>query len=253
MNDSLGDRMKRYEIVPRLSLTIKTPVIIRLDGKAFHTFTKRFTTPFSEGMRDSMIESARKTASKMQGFKLGFTASDEVSFYMSDFDNLETSPWFGYDVQKIVSIAASYMSVYFSDYIAVDRQDRGYPPVFDGRVFNIPADDVPNYFLWRQKDWIRNSVSAYASMFFSHNQLQGKSTIQRHELLGSIGKSWALDLEQTFKYGTYFKDDGQLLTVKDPNYESLNLLVKEVQLPKQLVPIEPLSPEAIEILSVLGK
>lgn len=46
-NDSLGDRMKGYEDVSRNFLTRRVPAIIRLDGKAFHTFTKGMEKPFT--------------------------------------------------------------------------------------------------------------------------------------------------------------------------------------------------------------
>jgi tRNA(His) 5'-end guanylyltransferase len=218
----LGDRMKRHESVPQNHLSIKTPVIIRLDGKSFHTFTKQFDRPFDESLADAMISAAMQTAHRIQGFKLAFTASDEVSFYVSDFDRIESCAWFDYNVQKMASISAAYMTAYFNE-ILIPKS----PAVFDSRVFNVPESDVPNYFLWRQMDWMKNSVSAYASKFFSHNQLQGKTTADRHELLHSIGKNWATDISSRFKNGTYFRPDNSILYVESPNYEILEDLIKQ--------------------------
>ena len=217
----LGSRMKRYESVPQIHLSIKTPVIIRLDGKAFHTFTRQLETPFDPRMSNAMITAAVKTSEKIQGFKVGFTASDEVSILVSDFDRIESSAWFDYNVQKIVSISAAYMSVYFNEAFGLNSHDWA---VFDSRVFNIPKEDVANYFLWRQKDWARNSVSAYASMFFSHKQLDGKSTKDRHEMLHTIGKNWATDLSSRYKNGTYFSPFTQSDEII-PTFEVLNHMI----------------------------
>lgn len=216
--------MKRYESVSQVSLSIKTPVIIRLDGKSFHTFTKQFDRPFDESLADAMIDAARLTAKNIQGFKLAFTASDEVSFFVSDFDRIESCAWFDFNVQKMASISAAYMTAYFNDLIREKTQNHRLA-VFDSRVFNIPKEDVPNYFLWRQMDWMKNSVSAYASKFFSHKQLDGKTTSDRHELLHSVGKNWATDLSDRFKNGTYFTPNDCPIYLDSPNYDSIEELV----------------------------
>lgn len=41
LRDELGIRMKNfYESVPKTKLLRRTPVAIRIDGKAFHSFTR---------------------------------------------------------------------------------------------------------------------------------------------------------------------------------------------------------------------
>jgi tRNA(His) 5'-end guanylyltransferase len=95
MNESLGDRMKdNYEDRYRIYLTRRTPVIIRLDGKAFHTLTSKCQRPFDQHFINSMLYASEETAKEMQGFKLAYVQSDEVSFLLTDYDNLDTEAWF---------------------------------------------------------------------------------------------------------------------------------------------------------------
>ncbi len=111
--NSLGDRIKSYEKVFSPSLLKKVPVIIRVDGKAFHTFTKGCEKPFDKRFINCMVAAAVDVAKNMQGFKIGYIQSDEVTFCLTDYDNLDTEGWFDYDLSKIVSISASLMSVRF--------------------------------------------------------------------------------------------------------------------------------------------
>lgn len=197
--DSLGDRMKRnYEDVYRFKLTRRVPVIIRLDGKAFHTLTRGLDKPFDEGFQNIMVETMRKLCEQVQGVKCAYTQSDEISLLLMDFDRLDTEAWFGYNLQKIVSISASIASVAFSMY--------NRPGLFDARAFNIPKSDVKNYFIWRQKDWQRNSLQMVAQVFFSQKELNKKNKSDMHEMLHEKGVNWA-DYLNRDKNGTFmFKD-----------------------------------------------
>lgn len=178
---SLGDRMKGYEAVSQDILMKRTPVIIRVDGKSFHTFTKRYCKdgdPFSDSMLMSMTLAATHMTHFIQGAVLAYVQSDEISFLLRDWDSFETQQWFGGKIQKIVSVSAAMASTGFYAGIEMHHHDDPiclqHRPVFDSRVFNIPMEEVTNYFVWRQKDTIRNSVNMYAQHFFSHKQLQGK-------------------------------------------------------------------------------
>ena len=158
--DSLGDRMKHnYENVSRTYLTRRTPVIMRLDGKAFHTLTRNCVKPFDIDLQDAMKATAIELCLEIQGAKIAYTQSDEISILLTDYDNLKTSPWFDYNIQKMCSIASAMASVKFSSVW-------GSTGLFDCRVFNIPKDEVMNYFVWRQKDWLRNSLSMLAQANF---------------------------------------------------------------------------------------
>ena len=104
---SLGDRIKRYEAVSRHTLTPNTPLFIRVDGRAFHTLTKSCDKPFDFNLVDAMTHAAKETAKEMQGFKLGYVQSDEATFMLSDFDRITSEGWFGYDLNKVVSLSAA--------------------------------------------------------------------------------------------------------------------------------------------------
>ena len=193
---SLGDRMKSYEAAVGTVLLPRTPTIIRVDGKAFHTFTKRIT-PFndpssqfgpSEMMHKVMMLTAQAMCSQMQNVAVAYTQSDEISFLLRDYDRLESQQWFGGKVQKIASVSASMAAAYFN-YMwgqVFDEWQAGHIgdiALFDSRVFQIPKDDVVNYFVWRQKDATRNSINFIARKYFSHKRLHGLNTDQVQELL----------------------------------------------------------------------
>lgn len=192
--DNLGDRMKQYEQVPSISLTRRTPVILRIDGRAFHTFTRRMVKPFDKDLHFTMCAAAAEVAKSMQGCKVWYVQSDEASFFLTDYDSFETEPFLGNEVQKLVSIAASSFTASFNIVQCTHA-------VFDARCFNLPKEEVINYFLWRIKDWKRNSLQMYTRSFFSHKELEGANISKMHELLHSVGKNWA-DLEGVWKNGT---------------------------------------------------
>lgn len=103
-NDSLGDRMKGYEGVSRNFLTRRVPAIIRLDGKAFHTFTKGMEKPFDLVLTQAMQETMKHLCENIQGCVLGYTQSDEITLVLTDYATIQTDAWFGYNIQKIVKI-----------------------------------------------------------------------------------------------------------------------------------------------------
>jgi len=184
---SIGDRMKaNYEDRYRIKLTRRTPVIIRLDGKAFHTLTKKCEEPFDKAFCDCMDETAFELCTDIQGAKCAYVQSDEISILLTDFDSLETEAWFDYSLQKLVSVSASLAVFYFL------REWKPVGPVaFDARAFNVPKDDVCNYFIWRQQDWKRNSIEMLARAHFSHLELCRKNQSDMHEMLHMKGVNWA--------------------------------------------------------------
>lgn len=193
--DNLGDRMKEnYENRAKTQLLRRTPVIIRLDGKAFHTFTRGFKKPFDDILIEAMQQTMLTLCKEIQGCVLGYTQSDEITLVLTDYKNLETAAWFDYDVQKICSVSASIATLAFNRSFA--KQCALYTPnhstdinnahinsiyngaLFDSRCFNIPKEEVTNCILWRQQDAIRNSINSVGQANFSHKELQGLSTDQ---------------------------------------------------------------------------
>jgi len=200
---SIGNRMKAYERVTKQKLMRRTPVVIRLDGKAFHTWTKWLqkleypadgferTSPFSDCMHDSMSKTAFDLVSTIQNAKLTYTQSDEISILLNDWGKLKTDQWFDGNVQKMVSISASMCTAFFNQKII----DTITPDIkwafFDARIYNLPVDEVANYFVWRQQDATRNSINMLGQYYFSHKELQGKNTDQVQEMLFSKhGVNW---------------------------------------------------------------
>ena len=211
--DDLGDRMKTfYEEIPKTSLMRRCPVICRLDGRSFHTFTRGFKRPFDDVLIKTMQETAKYLCENIQGCSLAYTQSDEISLLLIDYQRFETSAWFDYKIQKMCSIAASMATMAFnrlfldninewvmssgikgetnSDVIEqlyklqdvyIEAEYKG--AMFDARVFNIPKEEVTNYFYWRQLDASRNSIQMVGQANFSHAQLQYKSCNDIQDML----------------------------------------------------------------------
>ena len=207
VNDELGKRMKEfYEQVPKTRLVRRTPVAIRIDGKAFHTFTRGFEKPFDEVLGRAMRETMKYLCENIQGCVLGYTQSDEITLILIDYKKLTSSAWFDYEVQKMCSIAASMATMAFnqafkeevnawfgeqtvpiSEFIAqrynlyMEKIEKG--AMFDARVFNIPKEEVANLIYWRQLDATRNSIQMVGQANFSHKELQNKSCNVIQEML----------------------------------------------------------------------
>lgn len=205
-NDALGDRMKRYEAASRFFLPPKQAVVIRVDGRAFHTYTKGSVKPFDHTIMAAMVHATECTAKDLAGFKLAYTQSDESTFLITDFDDFATQGWFDYNLAKVISISASSFTAYFNRFMDDQGSVAQYlrVPTFDSRAFTVPMDDVPNCFIWRQKDWYRNSVQMLAQAHFSHKQLDGKKLPEIHDMLHDQGVNWA-ELEPAEKNGTFVR------------------------------------------------
>ncbi len=214
VNDELGKRMKEYyEGIPKTKLMRRTPVAIRIDGKAFHTFTRGFEKPFDKVLIKSMQETMQYLCENIQGCVLGYTQSDEITLILVDYKNLNSAAWFDYEVQKMCSIAASMATMAFNRFFkeaiwnyedewnfsltpqSVEIQERHAKYVatlkaaatkgamFDARVFNIPKEEVTNLLYWRQLDAARNSVQMVGQANFSHKELQNKSCNMIQDML----------------------------------------------------------------------
>ena len=195
VRDDLGVRMKEfYEQIPKTKLMRRTPVAIRIDGKAFHTFTRGFQKPFDNVLMKTMQETTKYLCENIQGCVFGFTQSDEITLILIDYKKLTSLAWFDYEVQKMCSIAASMATMAFNkffyqnaivnyaniakidtpDYCAVLERAAEKGAMFDARCFNIPKEEVTNLIYWRQLDATRNSIQMVGQAYFSHKELQGK-------------------------------------------------------------------------------
>jgi tRNA(His) 5'-end guanylyltransferase len=185
--------MKGYEDVFRQTLHLRMPVIIRVDGKAFHTWTRYMDRPFSGEFMRYMDKAALALCREIQGAKLAYIQSDEISVLLTNDDTFTTSAWFDNNIQKMVSVAAAIASAEMTD-VSMRRA------MFDARAFVLPREEVTNYFLWRQNDATRNSIQMLARSLFSHAELHGKNNAQLHDMCFSKGANWN-DLPTSLKRG----------------------------------------------------
>jgi tRNA(His) guanylyltransferase len=217
MKDSLGDRMKaNYEDRTRYFLMRRGYTIIRIDGKAFHTYTMGLKEPFDEHLMEDMDKTAAALCKEIGGAKFAFVQSDEISILVTDFDELQTQAWFDNNIQKIVSVSASIATAYFNQFRQRREVDNCFGMKlanFDSRVFQLPTkSEVENYFIWRQQDTTRNSISAAAQSLYSHKQLEGKNSDELQELIFQKGINWN-------DYPAYFKR-GRVIVKEE--YEYMN-------------------------------
>lgn len=228
-NTALSIRMKEnYENRSKQYLTRRIPTIIRLDGKAFHTYTKGLDRPFDEGLIEDMQETTKFLCENIQGCKMGYTQSDEITLVLTDYDSLETSAWFDYNVQKMTSVSASIATAKFNQLrlqrnfniineAVVDLNDAGVEAkirvdnlsnqqvlaFFDSRVFQIPEkEEVVNCLIWRQRDAEKNSISMLAQSLYSHNELHKKNSSDMQEMCFQKGHNWN-DLHFSKKRGSF--------------------------------------------------
>ena len=206
MKDALGDRMKSfYENRYRIYLTRRTPVIIRIDGNAFHTFTRGLDKPFDKDFMRIMQETCKDLCEFIQGCVGGYVQSDEISLLLIDYNTITTDAWFDYNLQKVTSLAAARATMTFNKLVEDLIVNLGtaehwqkyalwepklHRAIFDARAFNIPKEEVTNYFIWRQKDATRNSINSAAQAVIPHSQLQGKNQSETQELLFQHGINW---------------------------------------------------------------
>lgn len=205
--DSLGDRMKNYEYVSRSYLTRKLPVIIRLDGKAFHTFTRGLKRPFDDVLVKSMQDTMQYLCENVQGCVLGYTQSDEITLVLVDYQNRESDAWFDNNIQKMASVSASMATMAFNQFFAIryyefehdayeawniadeemrymdNLRKKLHVAMFDSRVFTLPKEEVVNAIIWRQQDAVRNSIQSVGQANFSHKELHGKNCSDIQDML----------------------------------------------------------------------
>lgn len=217
IRDDLGTRMKVfYENIPKTRLMRRTPVAIRLDGKAFHTFTRGFQKPFDFVLMDAMQKTMKYLCENIQGCVFGYTQSDEITLILVDYQKFTSDAWFDYEVQKLTSVSASMATMAFNKYFSENVEDvikynsthdslverkeglldnyisaveKG--ACFDARCFNIPKEEVTNLIYWRQLDATRNSIQMVGQANFSHDELQNKTcNMIQDMLMTKYGINW---------------------------------------------------------------
>lgn len=233
--DEIMGRMKHnYEEPAKFRLIRRTPVMIRIDGKAFHTWTRNLKRPFDDILSNAMRSTMKHLCENIQGCVLGYTQSDEITLVLVDYQTLTSGAWFDYEVQKMCSIAASMATNYFNktfrelSEIWIHQNSINTPltkersfigtenlmyydalckcvdvgAMFDARCFNVPKEEVTNNLYARQADATRNSIQMLGRAHFSHSRLQGKSCSQIQDMLVlEKGINWN-DLPTMYKRGS---------------------------------------------------
>ena len=196
---SLGDRMKGYECAAEMRLTRRLPMILRLDGKAFHSWTKKTgcVRPFDHTLMEMMFGLAKYLCENVGGTVMGYTQSDEVSLLVRDDQAIDTEAWFDKRIQKVVSVASSLATYWFN---ANNEFERKVPAFFDARAFVLPECEVRNYFIWRQEDARTNSLSLLSQSLYPQSELQRKKWAELQDMCWCKGRNWN-DLESIEKRG----------------------------------------------------
>lgn len=239
-NSELAARMKDfYENPAKTQLLRRMPVAIRLDGKAFHTFTRGFQKPFDPVLMDTMQRTMKYLCENIQGCIFGYTQSDEITLILTDYQKLTSEAWFNYEVQKMASVSASMATVAFNKYFSeniikynsthdpliegnkrlieryVNAAEKG--AMFDARCFNIPKEEVTNLIYWRQLDATRNSIQMVGQACFSHVKLKDKTCNDIQDMLMTqCGINWN-DFTIPCKRGTACIKIEEKETIKEPN------------------------------------
>lgn len=203
-NDEFGDRMKLYEqaeagrqLIPLL------PAVVRLDGKAFHTWTADLDRPFDKRMVSLMQATTVFLVDKI-GARVGYTQSDEISLVLHS-DTFESQIFYDGKIQKLCSVLASFATGYFNSMAkTIGLGDRPLA-FFDCRVWNVPnKEEAANAILWREQDASKNSISMLARTYFSHKELNGKSGSEMQEMLFQKHKINWNDCPAFFKRGSFY-------------------------------------------------
>lgn len=178
---SLSDRMKGYENVTNYSLYSRMPIVLRIDGRAFHTLTKGMEQPFDDKFITLMNYTMIEVFEEFPDAVLGYVQSDEISIVLCPYSNYETEPVFSARIQKICSVAASIATQAFIKTLYEINKEWSEKYInrnitFDCRCFNLQKDEVLNYFLWRQQDCKRNSILSAAQKFLGKKNCIGFKT-----------------------------------------------------------------------------
>lgn len=192
MRDDLGDRMKHnYENRTRAALPRRTYTLMRIDGKAFHSYTRGCAKPFDYELMEDMDKTAMVLCAEIQGAEFAYVQSDEISILITDFDDPSTDAWFDGNIQKMVSVSASIATAAFNQ-ARLERKPQKKFALFDSRVWTVPdLIEVENTFIWRQQDWTKNSVQMLARSLYSQKELVGKKLSEMHEMIHQKGQNWA--------------------------------------------------------------
>jgi len=222
---SLEERMQRYESVFEGIVQPRTPIIVRLDGSNFSSYTEQLDSkPFNRKFIALMDKTAHEVCSRVQSVKFAYVASDEISLLIHPYKRFTSEPPFGGRIQKIVSITAGIASAFFTmnswmlwkNDDSIDAGQYIDPAYFDARVFTMPENEVANYFVWRQRSYIRNAISGFARTVFSANDLFKKNSDEMLQMMKASGHDFN-ELSATMQRGRaiLYRNSGGYCSIYD--------------------------------------
>lgn len=206
----LGDRVKKFEDVENdRAAPDGHPILVRLDGRAFHTFVQGLQRPWDPGLRCLMQEAAMACAMDSNAL-LVYTQSDEITLVLRPNQEGVYTAFFGGRLQKIATILASRATAVFNAmlprFLPSKVTERNLDlPVFDGRAWAVPTEqDACDVIAWRELDARVNSVSMVAQSYFEHKDLQFKGTLDMKEMLRGVGVEFN-NIPIDLRRGVYFQ------------------------------------------------
>lgn len=238
MNDKLGNRMKAYELAEAgRRLMPLLPVIARIDGRSFHTFTKGLNRPYDERFNQAMINTTAFLVEQTNAC-IGYTQSDEITLIWHSTD-YKSQIFFDGRIMKMTSQLAALATICFYREIQ-NNLPANYVeklPTFDARVWNVPnRQEAINNLIWREWDATKNSLTMAASGLYSHKELHGKHSSQKHDMIMEKGINWN-DYPSHFKRGTYVQRKTKLIPFSVDELQKLPPLHKAHKDPHMLVEI----------------
>lgn len=239
--ESLAERMKAYEVPYNYVITKRLPVIVRIDGIGFSSYTSGCAKPFDASFSDVMLDVTKVLVNHVQGCVLGYTQSDEASFLLHGYKRFSSQPWRSNKVQKIVSEFASVAGAHFTQMShriwKPGSLDGIRPATFDARVFVLPEAEVNNYFLSRQQSGIGNSIQMLTRSLYSHKEVENNNCDSMQEMCEAKGIQWE-DTDLRFQRGATIRRVPELM----------NTVVRDVK-----IPLFNENPAYVESLLVLEK
>ena len=234
VSDAAGDRCKRYELSDNAKRAMPgIPLLARLDGKSFHTFTRGLARPYDTGMQTCMVETTKYLVEQSNAC-IGYTQSDEITLaWFVEADSTSQYPFDG-RMQKLTSVLASMASAKFAKLLPEHLPTKAHLlPVFDCRVWQVPTkQDAFDVFLWREDDATKNSITMAASSYYSHKDLHKKNSSEKQELLFQKGVNWN-DYPASFRRGQFVRrsvvqrrlNEAERLKIPERNRPDPDLLV----------------------------
>jgi tRNA(His) 5'-end guanylyltransferase len=220
MYSEFDKRMKGYENIYNKKMIPLVPILVRVDGKSFHTWTKGLEKPFDNDLIKCMKDTTHDLMLETSAL-FGYTQSDEISLLFYS-DRVDSQVFFNGKVNKLNSVLASMTTAIFnylkSFYEFLEYKDFA---LFDCRCWQMPKEEVANYFIWRERDAVRNSINSVGQANFSHKELQGKSSKEIQEMLfQEKGINWN-DFNLNEKRGTYLQKSKSIISYLQKDIDKL--------------------------------